>query len=77
MVSRWKGTKTAVITQRSDATSYKWLKLNLRLETLNMATTITELVDKIARLENQPVEELKKQQEEFHYTVEDNKIKFE
>lgn len=42
-----------------------------------MATTITELVNKIARLENQPVEELKKQQEEFHYTVEDNKIKFE
>lgn len=42
-----------------------------------MATTITELVDKIARLENQLVEELKKQQEEFHYTVEDNKIKFE
>lgn len=42
-----------------------------------MAITITELVDKIARLENQLVEELKKQQEEFHYTVEDNKIKFE
>ena len=42
-----------------------------------MATTITELVDKIARQENQLVEELKKQQEEFHYTVEDNKIKFE
>ena len=42
-----------------------------------MASTINELVDKIARLENQLVEELKKQQEEFHYTVADNKIKFE
>lgn len=42
-----------------------------------MATTITELVDKIARLENQLVEELKKQQEEFQYSVIDNKVKFE
>jgi hypothetical protein len=36
--------------------------LNPRLEGLEMTTTITELVDKIARLENQLVEELKKQQ---------------
>lgn len=36
--------------------------LNPRLEELEMTTTITELVDKIARLENQLVEELKKQQ---------------
>lgn len=76
-VSLWSGIKTAAITQRSDGRSHKLFNLNLRLEKLDMATTIAELVDKIARLENQLVEELKKQQDEFHYTVEDNKIKFE
>jgi len=42
-----------------------------------MTTKITDLVNKIAALEQQLVEELRQQQEEFHYQLEDSKVKFE
>jgi len=42
-----------------------------------MASTISELVDKIAKLENQLLGELEQQQEEFKYRLEGTKVKFE
>ncbi len=42
-----------------------------------MTSRITELVDKIARLENQLFEEMKEQQEEFQYKLRGKKVEFE
>ena len=42
-----------------------------------MSNTISELVDRIAKLEHQLLAELEKQQEEFKYKIEGSKIKFD
>ena len=42
-----------------------------------MSSTISELVDRIAKLEHQLLAELEQQQEEFKYKVEGTKIKFD
>ena len=42
-----------------------------------MTTKITELTDRIARLEQQLFEELKDQEEEFKYRLEGTKVKFD
>ena len=42
-----------------------------------MTTKITDLVDKIAKLEKQLLEELKQQEERFEYKLEGKKIEFE
>jgi len=42
-----------------------------------MTSKITELVDKIAKLENQLREEMKEQQEEFQYKLQGKKVEFE
>jgi len=42
-----------------------------------MTSRITELVDKIAKLENQLREEMKEQQEEFQYKLQGKKVEFE
>lgn len=42
-----------------------------------MTSKITELVDKIAKLENQLFEEMKEQQEEFQYKLRGKKVEFE
>ncbi len=42
-----------------------------------MSSKITELADKIAKLEFQLLEELKNQQEEFKYKLEGKKVRFE
>lgn len=42
-----------------------------------MPSTISELVDKIAKLENQLLGELEQQQEEFRYRLEGTKVKFD
>ena len=42
-----------------------------------MSNTVSELVDKITKLENQLLSELEKQQEEFKYRLEGTKVKFD
>lgn len=42
-----------------------------------MSNTISELVNKIAKLENQLLNELEQQQEEFKYRLEGTKVKFD
>jgi len=42
-----------------------------------MSARITELIDKIARLENQLLEEIKNQEEKFHYRLEGTRVRFE
>ena len=42
-----------------------------------MSERVTELINKIAKLESQLLEELKEQQEEFKYKLEGKKIEFE
>lgn len=42
-----------------------------------MSSKITTLVDKIARLEQELLEEIKEQQEEFQYRLEGSRVKFE
>ena len=42
-----------------------------------MNTSITELADKIAKLEKQLYDELDKQQEKFSYQFEGSRIRFE
>lgn len=42
-----------------------------------MSRSITELADRIARLEQELLEELDKQQEKFHYHLEGTRIRFE
>lgn len=42
-----------------------------------MSHTIAELVDRIARLENQLMDELEKQQEQFSYRLEGTRVRFE
>ena len=42
-----------------------------------MNTRITELTNKIARLENQLLDELEKQQEQFSYRLEGTRVRFE
>lgn len=42
-----------------------------------MSNKITTLVDKIARLEQELLEEIKEQQEEFQYRLEGSRVKFE
>lgn len=42
-----------------------------------MSSKISELVDKIAKLEFQLLEEIKEQEEKFHYTLEGTRVKFE
>lgn len=42
-----------------------------------MSARITELIDKIARLEYQLLEEIKHQEEKFHYRLEGTRVRFE
>lgn len=42
-----------------------------------MNSKVSELVDRIAKLENQLIEELRQQQQEFQYELEGKKIRFE
>ena len=42
-----------------------------------MSSKINELIDKIAKLENQLVEEIREQEAEFHYKLEGTRVKFE
>ena len=42
-----------------------------------MSTTVNELVDKIAKLEKQLMDELDSQQEKFKYSLEGRRVKFE
>jgi hypothetical protein len=42
-----------------------------------MSNSITELVNKIARLEDQLEAEMRKQQDEFRYTIEKSRVRFE
>ncbi|HSG89722.1 MAG TPA: hypothetical protein VLA56_10960 [Pseudomonadales bacterium] len=42
-----------------------------------MATKITELVDRIDRLERELLEEIRRQEESFHYRIEGTRVRFE
>jgi len=48
-----------------------------RIQGVSMSRNINDLIDRIAKLENQLVEEIREQEKMFHYKLEGTRVKFE